>query len=111
MHLKLPNIPYKALLLGPTLLFGLGFLLNAIVMGLNYGQMPVLVSGCTSEMFNDSVHACMTSSTHLKIISDWIVINGLGIASPGDFLEWFWDIAFWPCLVAWFALVINERNK
>jgi Family of unknown function (DUF5317) len=110
--MRLPRIPHWPLLLGPAALFALGFVLNAFVMGINGGQMPVLIpgGGCPINPDADFLHSCMTASTHLKILADWIVIKGIGIASPGDFGEWACDAAFWPALTAWVALVVKDRN-
>jgi hypothetical protein len=76
--MKLLRIPYWPLQLGPSALFAIGFALNAFVMGINGGQMPVLIpgGGCPAEIGQgqDWIHSCMTASTHLKIIADWIVI-------------------------------------
>ena len=106
------RIPYAALLLGPSLLFAIGFALNAFVMAANHGQMPVLWpgGGCIIDPDKDLLHSCMTAGTHLKFLADWIVIRGLGIASPGDFGEWACDAALWPAITAWVALVIKDRN-
>jgi hypothetical protein len=102
-------------LLGPSLLFAVGFALNAVVMAANHGQMPVLIpggiaDGCPINPDKDFLHSCMTQATHLKFLTDWMVIKGLGIASPGDLGLWGGDAAFWPALTAWVALVIKDRN-
>ena len=106
------KIPYWYFALGPALLFGIGFALNAIVMGLNYGQMPVLLPGCTvANMNNDVIHTCMKAASHLKILSDWIVVRDSGVYSPGDFFEMASDYTFKPGLLAWVILVIRDFNK
>lgn len=112
--MKLPRIPYWPLLVGPQLLFAFGFLLNAFVMGINHGQMPVLWPGgvCDSSNFiHDTMHSCMNQSTHLKFLADWIVIKGLGVASPGDFFEWAFESIVGPCYFAWVALIIKNHNE
>lgn len=108
------KIPYAWLLLGPYVAFAIGFLLNAIVMAVNGGQMPVLFpGGCPNGGFgsDDIVHACMTHITHLKFIADWIVINHFGIASPGDFFEWVFSFTYIPAAIAWVTLLIKDHNK
>ena len=112
MRFKLPRVPNWPLLVGPFLLFGLGFLMNAVVMAANGGQMPVLwPGGCSPKAFKgDIIHTCMTDATHLKFLADWIVINGLGVASPGDFLEWSFNAISMPAVYMWFALAVKESN-
>src|SRR5271167_2993048 len=94
--------PYLLLLIGPLLLFVLGFSMNAVVMAANNGQMPVLIpGGCTADVAESmakeaevegiAIHACMTPATRLKFLGDWIVWRGKGVASPGDFLELFYN--------------------
>ena len=106
------KIPYWPLLLGPGLLFGLGFLSNAIVMAVNHGQMPVLwPGGCTPEtMEGDLIHSCMTHATHLKFLADWVVIRGFGIASPGDFCEWAYEYIAMPAHLIWALLMIEKTG-
>jgi hypothetical protein len=108
------KIPYSYLLLGPGALFALGFVLNAVVMAANHGQMPVLIpggiaDGCPLDP-QDFLHSCMTSATHLKIIADWVVAKSLGVASPGDFFLWAGDSSFWPALTAWIALMLKGNR-
>lgn len=110
------KIPYWYLLLGPTLLFYLGIGVNAVVMGRNHGQMPVLwPGGCLakSNWMGDYLHSCMTAKSRLKFLSDWINLLGMniGVASPGDLVLWLGYYtkakAFW----AWVALVIRDHCK
>lgn len=115
--MKLPKIPYWPLLIGPTLLFGIGFAMNAVVMAANGGQMPVLIpGGCTTDIQNAllneemRIHSCMTSATHLKFLADWIVIRGIGIASPGDFLEWLCEATQVPAFILWVAAMIKDKQ-
>ena len=111
--MRFPKIPYWPFLLGPALSFALGFSMNALVMAANHGQMPVLVPGghCGLIDPDDFIHSCMTSATHFKILADWIVINHFGVASPGDFFEWFAEQTFVPSLAIWIALVIKDKHK
>ena len=112
--MKLPRIPYAWIIFTPPALFALGFLLNAIVVAANGGQMPVHVPGgaCRLISEDDIVHTCMTAASHLKILADWILINGSDprIASPGDFLEWSLDQTMFPAFVAWVALIIKDHH-
>lgn len=104
------RIPYWQLLFGPAGVFALGFFLNAVVVALNGGQMPVLFPGGCGNMSADDIHSCMTHATHLKFLADWILIRGIGVASPGDFLEWAAQFSFMPALVAWIVLIIKKFN-
>lgn len=107
------KIPYWPLLIGPSLLFAFGFALNAFVMGINHGSMPVLwPGGCTPDvMIGDTIHSCMTPFTHLKFLCDWIVVRGVGIASPGDFLELAYELIVIPSLVVWATLMIRDHKR
>ena len=108
------NVPRLALLFGPALAMSLGFLSNAIVMAVNHGRMPVLMpSGLEGALdtMGDPYHSVMTAQTHLKALCDWIVIRDVGIASPGDFLEWGYEYFGTPLQAAWLALTIADYNK
>ena len=110
------KIPYAYLLVGPTLLYALGFFLNVIVLSVNNGQMPVLVpGGCDPQLFGqDMLHKCMTNASHLKVLADWIVIKegfGVKVASPGDFLMWAYDFIFAPALILWAYVMICYYNS
>lgn len=108
--MKLPKIPYSALLVGPWILYGIGAAMNMIIMGINHGQMPVLVVGCSPDTMGDDLrHACMTSSTHLKFFCDWINLGNV-VASVGDLFIWSWEVTYIPALAAWLALVIKDYN-
>lgn len=111
--MKFPKIPYWPLLIGPWLSFGVGFTLNALVMAANKGQMPVILPGGDASILDpsDLIHCAMTSTTHLKFLADWIVINGLGIASPGDFFEWAYEFTWFPALIAWITLVLKDYSE
>lgn len=105
------SVGRAALLFGPFLAFGLGFLSNAVVMGLNHGAMPVLAPAGLEFDPSDPFHAAMTASTHLKVLADWIVIRGVGIASPGDFLEWLYAYFGTYAQVIWATLTVNDLLK
>jgi hypothetical protein len=108
---KIPRIPYWELLIGPWLALGLGFLSNALVMAANGGQMPVLMPpGFGGIPADDWIHCVMTAQTHLKFLADWIVIRDMGIASPGDFLEWAYELSVTPLFVAWGALTLKKHH-
>lgn len=115
------KIPYWYFLLGPALLIALGFSMNAVVMAVNNGQMPVLVpGGCTpliqdaldSEQANEglAVHACMTNASRLRILADWIVIRHLGVASLGDFCQWAGELTMTFGFVIWAFAMITRRT-
>jgi hypothetical protein len=110
LRLKL-HIPYKTLLLGPTLLYGFGAALNLIVMAANHSQMPVQVPPGLDMDPSDWIHGTLTAATHLKLLCDIFPIKGLGVASIGDFFLWAGDFLQIPCLVAWFTLMISDRNE
>src|SRR5260221_1869027 len=110
------KIPYWPLLLGPSLCFMLGFFLNSLAVASNHGVMPVLTSNCEVreaawDESGDSIHACMTKSSRLKIFSDWVFIPGLGTASLGDGLETIYDKGMFPALFIWIALIVKDRNS
>lgn len=105
------RIPYWYLLLIPYIAFALGFAMNTMATAFNGSQMPVL--GCSSTFVidaDDIHHVCMTAATHLKILTDWIFIPGLGTASPGDLLEMvMYDLGL-PAMFGWVALVIRDYS-
>lgn len=108
------RIPYIWLLIAPALLFALGFLSNAIVLGANHGYMPVQGAvECTQKSASDSddvIHTCMTQKSRLKILADWIYWPGEGTASPGDFLEMAGQYAFYPCLFVWLGFIVRDYS-
>ena len=97
------------ILLAPPLLWVVGAGMNAIVMGVNNGQMPVLWPGGCERMPVDGLHVCMTAQTHLRVIADWIVMHN-GVASPGDMILYLSDMIWYPTIAAW-ALLMNERLR
>lgn len=110
------RIPFKLFLFGPLLLMALGFTSNAVVMAANGGTMPVLMAGCTNDQFQDEiereglqVHSCMTHATRFKFLADWISIRHRGIAGPGDFCEWAFELTYQPSLLIWCLLMIVRR--
>jgi hypothetical protein len=110
--IRLSSLPYAAVLAVPTILLVSGYTLNAIVMGVNGGQMPVQWPGGCSPIVDDGIHICMTYATHLKVLADWITMHdnyrGIAVASPGDFLMFGYYYTRWPALIAWLALVTND---
>ena len=110
------KIPYWTLAAIPALSFGIGFTMNAIAVAVNGGQMPVQFPGGCDVMetvlaargVTDIIHSCMTSDTHLKFLCDWILIRGVGVASPGDLLEWLSDAVATPFYSAFIALILND---
>ena len=109
------SILYSILGLAPALIWGIGFLMNAVVMAVNGGMMPVLVSNCSNGFFTDeasvAIHSCMTSGSHLKFLADWIYVRGYGIvASPGDGLELLAELIWKPCLYILLGLFIFRHD-
>ena len=106
------EIPRLYLLAIPLMMYGIGALANFAVMAHNGGQMPVLFpGGCMPDQFaDDPIHSCMTAATHWKFLADWIVINHLGVASPGDLLLWGSDLIQYPAAVAWLTLLLKDIN-
>ena len=106
------KIPRWTLVTVPALAFGIGFTMNAIVMAVNGGQMPVLTPGCTPDLIGEAapaIHSCMEQTARLTVLADWIFIRHIGaVASPGDFLEWFAEVTAAPCLIAWCALTLHK---
>jgi hypothetical protein len=84
--------------------------MNTLVVAANHGQMPVLSSQCTPDMFDDTIHGCMNAASHLKFLADWIVVPGVGVASPGDFFIWAYQGTVVPAIAAWFVLVVKDHN-
>ena len=88
--------------------------MNALVMAVNGGQMPVLWPGkCTAEVMDEAppvLHSCMTHATHLKFLADWIVRHN-GVWSPGDFFLVQYDYSFIPALMVWATIMIMVYNR
>lgn len=109
-------IPYKSLLLGPTILFWVGAFMNKVTMAVNNGLMPVLVpGGCPIDdngkvvLVLDSTHSCMTSISHLKWLSDWINWHDV-IASLGDCVIDVSNFLLLPFLFVAIALIIRDSK-
>lgn len=113
------HIPYAFLLLGPILLFSLGFMMNAVAAASNNGKMSVLGSiGCPADS-KDVIHGCMETDRHLRFLSDWILnpassgaegVSGPAMMSPGDLCLLGGMNTFWPGLLMWGALVIKDHH-
>lgn len=105
---KIP-IPNWPLLISPFVIYGVGALCNLAVLSVNHGAFPVVnqvqFDGATAGVMLDGVHRVMQASDHLKWLSDWINVWGMGIASPGDVLLWLGDWIQTPALVAWLTLL------
>jgi|SRR5208337_3545785 len=108
---------YLTLALGPALIWGIGFLMNAVVMALNGGSMPVQIHNCTPDIFIDAegpnaIHSCMVATSHLKFLADWIYIRGYEVvASPGDGLELFAELVWKPFLFMLLGLFIFRNDE
>jgi hypothetical protein len=109
MKIKIPRWYLLAL---PVGMYALGALANFAVMARNNGQMPVLYpGGCLTNVFeSDPIHVCWSTAAHLKFLADWIVINNLGVASPGDLLIWAFQYTGYPAFVAWLTLLLKDIN-
>lgn len=89
----------------------LGSALNRLVVAANGGFMPVLIpGGCpTADGILDAIHSCLTPTSHLKILTDWLVYRN-EISSIGD---WFLDAGYFlnmPFLFAWIACATKDTN-
>lgn len=106
------TIPYWKILLGPYILYGIGLALNALAVAAGHGQMMVLWPGGCGTGFggDDPIHGCMTAATHFKIISDWIYLPRMGMASIGDVFLITSNYLQNFCLYVWIALVIKDYN-
>lgn len=108
-------VPNKSLLIIPQAFFYLGMFLNKLVIAVNNGQMPVLFpGGCTdnlSQQLVGTIHTCMVSESHLKLLSDIINLHQAGIWSVGDVLLTFGDVLTGPFFWVWLALaLLTVRN-
>jgi len=110
MRLHLPR--YWYLLLIPPMMPYAGMAMNALVMALNGGQMPVLYPGGCGNYPDDAdlIHVCMTHASHLKLLCDWIVVQ-MGIASPGDMLIFFGEYFSIPALFAWVMMIWHDHAR
>lgn len=105
------KIPHLYLLLIPSALKYLGGFLNVLVMAANGGEMPVLYPGGCDPLHLLYLRVCMTSATRFKYLADWMVINHVGVISPGDFLIWTGTAMIVPALVAWAVLMSHEHQR
>lgn len=104
------RIPYWYFLVLPSAAFFIGALMNVLVIAANHASMPVLVPNGLSLDAEDWIHHAMTPATHLKLLADWIVIRGEGVASIGDYLIWAGLKTREICWIVWAALVIRDAN-
>ena len=108
------------LLLGlPQALTYLGALLNQIAVNANQGLMPVYMSACTvgdsgtvmhGVRVLDEMHSCMSPSTNLAILCDWINLHA-AVLSPGDVLLSLGDLTVGPAFWAWMAYVLYRAAQ
>lgn len=93
----------------PVAFYFLGRLSNTLVCAVNGGFMPVSIpGGCSDVVFNWN-HTCVTAQTHLRFLSDWIVMNS-GIESPGDVLMEFGSAMKVPAFLAWVGTFIPKKT-
>lgn len=116
------RIPYLWLPVLPYAIWGIGALLNVLVVSVNGGMMPVVVPNyqwieqATSGapllpgMIIDVKHVVMQHSDHLKFLADWIQIPGLGTASIGDGFLAVGDAIQSYCIGAWLALLWKKHD-
>lgn len=109
------KIPFWELLVLPACTWCLGAFLNVFVIAMNKGQMPVLwPGGCSTWEGDDAdimIHRCMIHADKLKFLCDWIVINGYGIASPGDILLWASMYYGTYCYILWAFLTFKDLKE
>lgn len=112
--MKFWKIPYWQLLVLPLLCYSLGFTSNKVVKAFNHNQMPVLWYGDCTKDINEEIlaptHQCMTKSTHLNFLADWIDIK-VGFESLGDVLLDLFDMTFSPFLFTWVILMVKDSQK
>src|SRR5271157_6644555 len=106
------KIPRWTLLFGPILCFGFGFLLNLLAMVTNGNQMPVYVPSCTADLLGEAapaIHTCMDIHTRLVLLCDIIYIRSIAsYASIGDMFELLAQYTWYPALLAWLTLLLND---
>lgn len=119
MKNPLRMIPHWYLIVLPIFFLFFGSFLNVFVMAINHNQMPVLMPGASAlvpgscdpaEFVGDIQHSCMTVSTHIKFLADWIFIKS-GVASVGDMFIYLGEFLFLPALYIWIAFVIKDHNS
>ena len=100
-------------------MYGLGYLMNVVVMAFNSGKMPVLCPEGYDPSSLDLVHSCMTAATRLRGLADWIFFgfnlgdgpgSYLTMGSPGDLLLKAGAFLYYPALVAWIVLMVRDRR-
>ena len=113
MNIQRSRIPYLWLLIGPWVLFGIGFTLNAVAMAANGAQMPVLFPNWDPAYLSaeDFRHVAMTAHTHLKFLCDWIVVKYSGTYSVGDLFILAFGATWQTSLGAWAALTIRKARN
>lgn len=106
-------MPFWYLILPLPLLWGLGYLMNVLVMTANHGQMPVYLPLYCSTINFGAFHTCMTAGSHLKWMADWIN-TGVGehyvMTSPGDLLEMLVEGTWTYCALIW-GVLMAERAR
>jgi hypothetical protein len=107
------EILHAWLILVPAAMFALGITMNCAVMAANHSLMPVLAPAevCDAILHLDGAHICMTQSTHLKFLADWISLGNTSIDSPGDLLERGASAIWQFCLGAWALLQCYKRGE
>ena len=88
-----------------------GVVMNEAVSLANHGYMPVFIHGGGCPLLS-MPHICMSSSTHLNWLGDWLVDNH-GLSSPGDYLQ---DLSSnkqlqVASLLAWLGLTLKALKE
>lgn len=101
----------------PYVLLIVGMALNQTAVYANGGHMPVYLPGWNCGLISDDGpfhadwnHICMTHSTHLKFLGDWIIGND-GVSSIGDMLQSLSSNLKMPTLIAWVVLNVFGKSQ
>lgn len=124
MFKLIKRVPYWYLLVVPYVSLYFGIACNQLALVVNGNQMPVYFPAsmqndvCSDPTYlaqnGDLIHSCMTHSTHLKFLCDWIVLGNptpTYIMSPGDIFIFLYELAVPLCFYIWMILVINKLTK
>lgn len=121
---EIKRVPYWYLLVLPFVSEYFGAALNQLALVVNNNQMPVdfprsmwgdvCADPTNLAAFDDLIHSCMTPSTHLKFLCDWIVIGNPKpdfIMSPGDIFMLLAEAAVPFTIYLWMVLMVKDYRK